>query len=585
MGGMQRLLLQNGTLMQRWNYNEQGQTQLLGMYKTPSGGPNETLMKLTLGYGTATENNGNVRSQAITVGSFVASQSYDYDRWSRLKVAQEGSNWRQEFGYDRWGNRWMVTAGTSGIPIPAGTPSGTALDAGNWFSPATNRIVYSEDSGANPPNPKTDKAGNQSFDGDWRNRYDVENRIARVELPGTPVTVAGAYEYDGEGRRVKKTVGAASTTYVYDAAGQMMQEVQVGGTAAAGRSYLFQDHLGSTRLRVDASGVRQGWWDYAPFGEVVPATLGNRNSVAGGAYEGPRPKMLFTGKERDAETGLDYLGARYMSNAQGRFTSPDVPFFDQHPSAPQSWNLYAYVRSNPMVLIDPTGLGCVYANASGDGVESINNGIDSSECASTGGTWLPGTVVSANFNKKTGRFQAGSNDGTNVYYSSYAFGTTTAEDGSCVNGCTGFEISSASTDWLSSMIVGGNLDQMIAFMVGRDKPIHGVLFGDSMIGSIGEQILSGPLDFWNDRWAGPAGMGPPQGRGDWAAMVHDYNFNTNKITIGTYFNPSISKATARALIQSNNNLIRNAGGVQAAKMAMAFGVVNAFQWLTHLGRR
>lgn len=31
----------------------------------------------------------------------------------------------------------------------------------------------------------------------------------------------------------------------------------------------------------------------------------------------------FTGKERDAETGLDYFGARYMSSAQGRFTSPD----------------------------------------------------------------------------------------------------------------------------------------------------------------------------------------------------------------------------------------------------------------------
>lgn len=27
----------------------------------------------------------------------------------------------------------------------------------------------------------------------------------------------------------------------------------------------------------------------------------------------------FTGKERDAETGLDYFGARYFSGAQGRF--------------------------------------------------------------------------------------------------------------------------------------------------------------------------------------------------------------------------------------------------------------------------
>ena len=65
--------------------------------------------------------------------------------------------------------------------------------------------------------------------------------------------------------------------------------------------------------------------------------------------------MRFTGKERDAETGLDYFGARYMSAAQGRFTSPDAPFADQHPDDPQSWNLYAYVRNNPMNGVDPDG--------------------------------------------------------------------------------------------------------------------------------------------------------------------------------------------------------------------------------------
>ena len=32
---------------------------------------------------------------------------------------------------------------------------------------------------------------------------------------------------------------------------------------------------------------------------------------------------MFTAKERDAETGLDYFGARYYSGAQGRFTSAD----------------------------------------------------------------------------------------------------------------------------------------------------------------------------------------------------------------------------------------------------------------------
>jgi RHS repeat-associated protein len=67
----------------------------------------------------------------------------------------------------------------------------------------------------------------------------------------------------------------------------------------------------------------------------------------------------FTGKERDAETGLDYFGARYMSSAQGRFTSPDLPLYDQHPTDPQSWNLYSYVRNNPLIYTDPDGRGCV----------------------------------------------------------------------------------------------------------------------------------------------------------------------------------------------------------------------------------
>ncbi|MBL8235005.1 MAG: RHS repeat-associated core domain-containing protein [Bryobacterales bacterium] len=63
----------------------------------------------------------------------------------------------------------------------------------------------------------------------------------------------------------------------------------------------------------------------------------------------------FTGKERDAESGLDYFGARYMSAVQGRFTSPDEPLVDQYAGDPQSWNLYTYGRNNPLKFTDPTG--------------------------------------------------------------------------------------------------------------------------------------------------------------------------------------------------------------------------------------
>jgi RHS repeat-associated protein len=68
----------------------------------------------------------------------------------------------------------------------------------------------------------------------------------------------------------------------------------------------------------------------------------------------------FTGKERDAETGLDYFGARYFAGAQGRFTSPDWSAMPQAvPYAilgdPQTLNLYAYVRNNPLSEADADG--------------------------------------------------------------------------------------------------------------------------------------------------------------------------------------------------------------------------------------
>ena len=63
----------------------------------------------------------------------------------------------------------------------------------------------------------------------------------------------------------------------------------------------------------------------------------------------------FTGKERDTETGLDYFGARYMSSAQGRFTSPDSVAINRQISDPQLWNKYSYVGNRPLSYVDPDG--------------------------------------------------------------------------------------------------------------------------------------------------------------------------------------------------------------------------------------
>jgi RHS repeat-associated protein len=93
-------------------------------------------------------------------------------------------------------------------------------------------------------------------------------------------------------------------------------------------------------------------YDYLPFGEELPSTLGARISVAGyGLSDGTRQK--FTQKERDSESGLDYFLARYYSSAQGRFTSVDMA--DAELRYPQDWNRYAYTLNNPLRYTDPDG--------------------------------------------------------------------------------------------------------------------------------------------------------------------------------------------------------------------------------------
>lgn len=41
--------------------------------------------------------------------------------------------------------------------------------------------------------------------------------------------------------------------------------------------------------------------------------------------------------------------------SHGRFTSPDDFLNDSDVGDPQSWNLYAYCRNNPLGCTDPTG--------------------------------------------------------------------------------------------------------------------------------------------------------------------------------------------------------------------------------------
>ena len=60
---------------------------------------------------------------------------------------------------------------------------------------------------------------------------------------------------------------------------------------------------------------------------------------------------LFTGKERDEETGYGYFGARYMDHEQMTMWLSVDPMADKYPGI----SPYAYCAWNPVKLVDPDG--------------------------------------------------------------------------------------------------------------------------------------------------------------------------------------------------------------------------------------
>ncbi|MGH8247128.1 MAG: hypothetical protein ACREUU_11945, partial [Gammaproteobacteria bacterium] len=270
-GGLKEMRLASGLWENAW-FNCRLQPSMIGLGSTQRSVPpldsDWSSLKLEYNYrgdgGECKEkpipinnNNGNVRFQNITVPDLFIpglSQTYGYDALNRLQTAAETGNgdWAQTYAYDRYGNRWV--SANSGLTLSAQTP----IDA-SWYNAANNRINgYTYD----------DAGNQQSIVGGTTFAYDAENRLRTVTRLGADTVT---YDYDGEGRRVKKVVGANTTIYVYNALGQLAAEYESPRQATnGGRRYLTADHLGSTRLITDEVGAERSRHDYLPFGEDLP---------------------------------------------------------------------------------------------------------------------------------------------------------------------------------------------------------------------------------------------------------------------------------------------------------------------------
>ena len=141
--------------------------------------------------------------------------------------------------------------------------------------------------------------------------------------------------------------------------------------------YYFADHLGSTRAVTNASGTPCYKADFLPYGyENTPSGFTNSCST----------NYKFTGYERDTETGNDYAFARYYSQKEEHFLSPDP--LDGDATDPQTLNKYTYARNNPTNLTDPSGLfACSDCGGGGGGG---GEGCDEMQCFSQSPLCVPG---------------------------------------------------------------------------------------------------------------------------------------------------------------------------------------------------
>lgn len=182
--------------------------------------------------------------------------------------------------------------------------------------------------------------------------YDQANRL---------LSVSGgiSYTYDGDGLRMSKTVGGTTTQFSWDESSDLPLLLQDGSTyyiygengqpieqiTGSTPTYLLGDQQGSTRMLLSESGSVVGTYTYDAWGNVTTHT-------------GTTTNLQYDGQYTDAETGYQYLRARYYDPSTGQFLTRD-------PAAPVTRAPYSYAGDVPTAYADPSGLCLLGTNSSG----------------------------------------------------------------------------------------------------------------------------------------------------------------------------------------------------------------------------
>jgi RHS repeat-associated protein len=215
--------------------------------------------------------------------------------------------------------------------------------------------------------------------GSWQR---LEVRASDVGLEGRTVNgmaftlYGGKASWDHAGLRSNAIV---ETVTLRGLGNEVLREYQVTGGDAQGHWAWLKDnvYMGARLLASETpQGVRHYHLDHLGTPKVITDSAGN--ALAGTPYTNfpfgeetggyppydshtppPDEKLRFAGQEKNFDysgLGLYYMHARYYLPGSAKFLSVD-PGRDWDPARPQSWNLYSYVRNNPVNDTDPDGRG------------------------------------------------------------------------------------------------------------------------------------------------------------------------------------------------------------------------------------
>ncbi len=285
-----------------------------------------------------------ITQKTETIQGVTTTFDYRYDLAGRLDQVTINGAVSESYTYDANGNRETLTRGNNTTTYEVDAQDRLLRQGDCTYTYTANGEL------------ETQTCANQTT----RYRYSLHGDLTAVELPN------GAqleYVVDGKGRRVgKRRNGQLEQGFLYfdqldpivelDGNGQPIAQFVYADRAhvpalmqKGGKTYRFiSDHIGSVRLVIDTgTGQVAQRLDYDAWGKVTLDTAPGFQpfGFAGGIY--------------DRDTGLTRFGARDVAPETGRWLTKDISRF-----AGKSISLYAYANSNPVNLVDLSGLQAIF---------------------------------------------------------------------------------------------------------------------------------------------------------------------------------------------------------------------------------